>query len=172
MTMQRTLRRTQRRLPGQQQAITPALAFGLVDPPCEPLDPGFVTDRRQLVPVEHDIGAQRLLVFAHQQGIATRRWFPRDRAARIATAVGAQVVDIVASRMQPGLCLFTGSARQRRAVRLGRGIHQQRRVRPHVGPGPGQAQRAGGGDAQPVQIQPAAMHRGQHQYCLADTVIQ
>ena len=106
--------------------------------------------RAQRAPVQHDVGAQRLFVLAHQQRVAARRGLPGDRATRIAAAVGAQVVHVVARRMQ--------ARRARRSpprsagaapCGFGRGIDQQRRVRPHVRPGARQAERARGRDAQP-----------------------
>ena len=129
------------RLPRQLQAIAPAFAFGLVDPARQPADAVLVGKRGKRAPVEHDVGAERLFVFAHQQGAAARRRLPGDRAARIAAAIAAQVVDVVAGRMQPRLGVVAAALRQRRAVGFGRRIDQQRRLRPDPGPGAREAER-------------------------------
>lgn len=88
----RTLRRPQRRLARQQQAVAPPVALGQVDPAGKPRDAALVRQRVERAPVQRDFDAQRLLVFAHQQAVAACRMLPGNRAWRIAGAIRAQLV--------------------------------------------------------------------------------
>ena len=91
------------RLAGQGEAVAAIRALGLFHPVREAPDALFVRQRAQCVPCERHLDAHRLLVFAHQQGVPAGRRFPCDRARRIAGTITAQVVDIVAGRIQAGV---------------------------------------------------------------------
>ena len=154
-----------------RQAITPRIALGFIDPACEPRDARFGSEAVQAWPVEHDVGRLRTFVFAHQQVALARGRFPRDGARRIATTVCAQVVHVVAERMQARECGFAGAVGQRRAVGFGRGIHEQGLLRPDPRPRAHEAERSRRRDAQARHVEPAA-HGRQRELRIAGAVFQ
>ena len=74
--------------------------------------------------------------------------------------------------MQPRDGAVAAAVGQRRAVRFGRRINQQRPFRPDVAPGHHQAERPRGGDAQALRFQPAATLGGQLDYRFAGALLQ
>jgi len=172
MAMRRAGGRPDRWLRWQDEQVATTLAFGLVDPPRETLDARLVRESGYASPVEHDVGAKRLFVFAHQQRVATCRRFPRDRAAPVATAIGAQVVHVVAGRIEPRVRGVAGTQRQRRSAAFGRGIDQQWQVGPDIGPSLCQSERTCRGNSETLGFQPAALHGCQRQIGLARAVVE
>ncbi len=136
----------ERGLAGQPQPVAAALAFGFVHPARQPARCGPRSARlRSCAPVEHHLGAERLFVLAHQQGVAARRRLPCDRRGarrrRDRRAGGGRRRRWGAG----GVCAVSPQpCGQRRAVRLRARVDQQRRFRPDIGPGTRQAERARG----------------------------
>ena len=150
-------------LAAQAQAVAAAFALGQFDPAGQAADARLVRQSVQFTPVQQHVLLLGAFVLAYHQAVAAGAVLPGDGARRVADAIGAQLVRILALRVDPGQARVVAAVGQRRRVGLGARIDQQRLLRPGPRPGPCQAQRLGGGQAQATGFEPAAPVRGQGQ---------